>query len=221
MTTKCRATIYRNGKQIGLHRAMMEDRLGRPLLHAEHVHHINGDPLDNRFDNLVVLRCSTHTRLHHIDNQYAKRLPVTKTCVVCGVAFFPKPTKRRRAQCCSPRCTHIRTSETSRTSGFQPGNKHFRKPLIHPRERPCVICGITFTPDQDHRGRAKVCGRACHTTLIGRAHRKITPDQVATILTMRAADVSVREIAARFGLSLGRAHVIARRGHAAFKVPAA
>lgn len=36
------------------HRVVMSDRLGRRLLREENVHHINGDRLDNRLENLEL-----------------------------------------------------------------------------------------------------------------------------------------------------------------------
>jgi hypothetical protein len=46
------------------HRVVMERLLGRKLLSTEHVHHINGDKLDNRPENLTVLSEAEHHRHH-------------------------------------------------------------------------------------------------------------------------------------------------------------
>lgn len=50
--------IHKNIKGIKkyLHRHVMEEHLGRKLEYYEHVYHINGDPKDNRVENLVVVK---------------------------------------------------------------------------------------------------------------------------------------------------------------------
>ena len=52
-----------NGKQIREHRYVMEQHLGRKLESYEHIHHINGNPTDNRIENLQILTNSEHQKL--------------------------------------------------------------------------------------------------------------------------------------------------------------
>ncbi len=92
--------INRNGKKVREHRWLMEQQLGRELLPREHVHHINGNPLDNALDNLVVLDCKVHMNFHN--GRYSE----VKICEVCGDDYIAKPHKRKRQKCCSPECAN-------------------------------------------------------------------------------------------------------------------
>ena len=46
------------------HRVVMAKSLGRPLTRGEKVHHINGDRLNNRPENLMVRDNKQHSREH-------------------------------------------------------------------------------------------------------------------------------------------------------------
>jgi len=56
----------RNPKVEGVfnHRRLAELKIGRQLLPDEEVHHIDGNHLNNRPDNLVVLKASAHSSFH-------------------------------------------------------------------------------------------------------------------------------------------------------------
>lgn len=60
---QCKAS----GKWVLLHRQLMAERLGRPLLPGEIVHHRDGDSTNNEPENLVVLpsqRYHAHMEYH-------------------------------------------------------------------------------------------------------------------------------------------------------------
>ena len=55
-------------KRMAEHRLVMEKYLKRKLMHGEVVHHLNGNPSDNRVKNLVV--CQSAGR--HIADYHRK-----------------------------------------------------------------------------------------------------------------------------------------------------
>lgn len=72
--TTSNKTIYLHGKypcvsihknKIHVHRLLMSYKLNRKLSYDEHVHHINGNKLDARLENLCILNNSTHMSKHN------------------------------------------------------------------------------------------------------------------------------------------------------------
>lgn len=53
-----------SGRQIGFHTHLIEKKIGRKLTSQEVVHHVNGDKLDNRIENLQLMSRSDHMKLH-------------------------------------------------------------------------------------------------------------------------------------------------------------
>jgi transposase-like protein len=56
--------IQHNGERRALHRVIVEEREGRRLASDEIVHHVDGDPLNNQPENLVILTRAEHIQLH-------------------------------------------------------------------------------------------------------------------------------------------------------------
>lgn len=60
-----RKSTRKGGKHQSRYRYVMEKHLGRKLTSNEVVHHINGNPIDDRIENLMVMTASEHTKLHN------------------------------------------------------------------------------------------------------------------------------------------------------------
>ena len=75
------------GKAVGEHRLIMTEFLGRKLSRAEHVHHLNGNRLDNRIENLKVLKIGEHMSLHNKGR--------TRPVILCSVNNCSRPQHGR------------------------------------------------------------------------------------------------------------------------------
>ena len=71
--------IYKNGRHVYEHRWKIEQKIGRKLIKAEHVHHKNGNRLDNRLNNLLLV---TDIKAHRLAHKHWGR-PLQPPCY-CG-----------------------------------------------------------------------------------------------------------------------------------------
>lgn len=55
-----------------MHRVIAEQKLGRPLLPGEIVHHRDGDKWNNNPDNLEVMTQAEHARIHCMERWHGK-----------------------------------------------------------------------------------------------------------------------------------------------------
>jgi len=104
--------LWRDGKRVRAHRWIMEQVLGRSLLPGEHVHHKDGDPLNNDLSNLEVMDTSAHMQVHKAKSCEAR------ACINCGEHFAPIGHHRHRQKCCCAECAQaIRVKAALRARG--------------------------------------------------------------------------------------------------------
>lgn len=79
----------RNSKGLyPLHRVIAENNIGRLLDKREHAHHIDGDKENNTPQNISVLTCSDHSKIH---NPKVKDSEMVRFFCSCGKEIIVKP----------------------------------------------------------------------------------------------------------------------------------
>ena len=98
------------GKQMAEHRHIMEQYLGRSINPREHIHHINGDTLDNKIENLCLIALREHSAIHRIGKYWHKGTSKThKYCPKCRrvlprAEFHPSKHRSRGNETVSSWC---------------------------------------------------------------------------------------------------------------------
>jgi len=84
----------------------MSDYLGRTLKPNEQVHHMDGNPLNNDIDNLLVLPRELHDLIHEHD--YRKYYDKIAVCDYCGKEFVWKAHSQQQYYMNSKRRKNMR-----------------------------------------------------------------------------------------------------------------
>ena len=152
-----------DGETLLLHRYVMACHLGRQIPTGMVVHHVNGDRLDNRIENLELMTHQQHSEHHN--QKHAK----VYDCAVCGASFEPHPTKRARQKTCSWECRNALLAKAARARAvFVVIDGHDHKP--------CSGCGRTLRFDaanfhksgKSRYGLMSIC-KACNRAKAARA----------------------------------------------------
>jgi HNH endonuclease len=170
--------VYYWARNRSLHRDIWEDFWG-PIPEKRVVHHINGDPLDNRVENLALMTAGAHAR-HH----WAETLPVTRKCRQCR-APFTKVCSHDKPAFCSNACKSAwrRASglddekrTCTRCGGTFTVNRYAKQEHCsyqcagrgtYQRQTFAFICAECGSPATAHDARARFCSNAC-----GKRHRR-------------------------------------------------
>ena len=90
---------------------LMHRYIMHPMQKGYEVHHKNGNKLDNRKENLLLIKSNDHRKLHVValvaHQKSIQKYPDIKKCVLCRKEFKVNPRKRKRNKCCSQICAQL------------------------------------------------------------------------------------------------------------------
>lgn len=95
--------IFINKRKIGEHQHVMEQFIGRRLEKGEIVHHKNKNRLDNRIENLEVMKIGDHLEMHNTKHPEKENYKICSKCLIKRhINNFPKHKYTRsgyRSEC--------------------------------------------------------------------------------------------------------------------------
>lgn len=72
--------LFIGGEQVYEHRHVVSKHIGRTLRGDEEVHHVNGNRLDNKIENLRLVTRAEHMKIHAHGNPWSRKYPACKKC---------------------------------------------------------------------------------------------------------------------------------------------
>ena len=79
---------------VAEHRLAMAEKIGRPLKRQEVVHHIDGDPNNNRIDNLMLFRTNAEHLRHELTGKTPNHTPEGKARMLAAHLGKRRPRKK-------------------------------------------------------------------------------------------------------------------------------
>ena len=140
---------YKDKTTESLHRAVYTNEVG-DIPEGYHIHHKDGNQLNNSVENLVCIERSKHMS-KHANESWENRETVQRVCEFCGKTFDTRFLGPIRF--CSAKCT----TKWRHASG------------IDDEERVCEYCGETFMTNKYKKHR--YCSNSCVAK--GRYSRRI------------------------------------------------
>lgn len=98
------------------HILVVEQDLGRSLQPDEHVHHLDGNCLNNRIENLLVLSPGQHTKLEMWIRKVRQYLPPIDQSPLAVCACCGRTLQHKQKSYCSYECRNIARRRTVRPS---------------------------------------------------------------------------------------------------------
>ena len=83
-----------NGKYVAEYRLLVEQNIGRYLNRNEVIHHLNGNPRDNRLENLAVMSQSDHAKIHNTGKRRGRWAMKYDCCKSCGTSDDTTPVTK-------------------------------------------------------------------------------------------------------------------------------
>ena len=102
-----------NGKTRYLHIDAAEKALGKPLPKGAEVHHVNGNPADNRNENLVICKDHSYHSLLHMRTEALAVAgnPNFRLCCVCQLFDTPSAMRSSGDRMYHAKCMSFRAKQ--------------------------------------------------------------------------------------------------------------